>query len=68
MRASHHCGSGIRSDEASGPVEAAQRSGAPKVEVVDLPESYLKAAGAWAQKRAAYAAWRLAAVLSEDLK
>ena len=49
-------------------VEAAQRSGAEKVEVVDLPETYLKAAGALAQKRAAFAAWRLAAVLSEDLK
>jgi hypothetical protein len=49
-------------------VKAAQRSGAEKVEVVDLPEEYLKAAGTLAQKRAAYAAFRLAAILSEDLK
>jgi hypothetical protein len=35
---------------------------------VDLPESYLKAAGSLAQKRAAFAAHRLAAILSEDLK
>jgi hypothetical protein len=48
-------------------VEAAQRAGAEKVETVDLPEAYLKAAGALAQKRAAFAAYRLAAVLSEDL-
>lgn len=49
-------------------VEAAQRSGAPKVEVVDLPEAYLKAAGAVSQKRAAFAAHRLAAILSADLE
>jgi hypothetical protein len=48
-------------------VEAAQRSGAERVETVDLPEAYLKTAGALAQKRAAFAAYRLAAVLSEDL-
>ena len=48
-------------------VEAAQRAGAEKVETVDLPEAYLKAAGALAQKRAAFAAHRLAAVLAEDL-
>lgn len=49
-------------------VKAAQRAGAEKVETVDLPEAYLKAAGGVAQKRAAIAAFRLAAVLSEDLK
>jgi hypothetical protein len=49
-------------------VEAAQRTGAEKVETVDLPESYLKAAGSLAQKRAAFAAHRLAAILSEDLE
>lgn len=49
-------------------VEAAKRSGAAKVETVDLSEAYLKAAGALAQKRAAFAVWRLAAVLNEDLK
>ena len=48
-------------------VKAAQRAGAEKVETVDLPEAYLKAAGAVAQKRAAIAAYRLAAVLGEDL-
>ena len=60
--------SNVYTPEVLAAVEAAQRSGAPKVEVVDLPESYLKAAGALAQKRAAFAAWRLAAVLSQDLK
>ena len=60
--------SNVYTPEVLAAVEAAQRSGAPKVEVVDLPESYLKAAGALAQKRAAFAAFRLAAVLSEDLK
>ena len=49
-------------------VEAAQRAGAEKVEVVDLPETYLKAAGSLAQKRAAFAAHRLAAILGEDVK
>ena len=49
-------------------VEAAQRSGAEKMEVVDLPESYLKAAGSLAQKRAAFAAHRLAAILGEELE
>lgn len=49
-------------------VDAAQRIGTDKIETVDLPESYLKAAGALAQKRAAFAAHRLAAILSEDLK
>jgi len=49
-------------------VEAAQRSGAEKVEMVDLSESYLKAAGSLSQQRAAFAAHRLAAILGEDLK
>lgn len=49
-------------------VEAAKRSGADKVEVVDLPEDYLKAAGSVSQQRAALAAHRLAAILSEDLR
>lgn len=59
--------SNVDTPEVLAAVEAAQRSGAPKVEVVDLPESYLKAAGVLAQKRAAFAAWRLTGVLSEDL-
>ena len=49
-------------------VKAAQRSGAEKVEVVNLPEAYLKDAGSLAQKRAAFAAHRLAAILGEDVK
>ena len=48
-------------------VEAAQRSGAAKVETVDLPETYLKDAGHVAQLRAGFAARRLAALLQEDL-
>lgn len=48
-------------------VEAARRAGADKVAQVDLPERYLKAAGALAQKRAAFAAHRLSGILSEDL-
>jgi hypothetical protein len=47
-------------------IEAAQRSGAPDVEKIDLPDSYLKAAGAVAQKRAAVAAFRLAVMLRAD--
>ena len=41
-------------------VEAAQRSGAEKVETVELTEAYLKAAGSLSQKRAAFEAHRLA--------
>ncbi len=48
-------------------IEAAKRSGASKVETVNLSDAYLKAAGALAQKRAAFAAHRLAEVLTEDL-
>ena len=49
-------------------VEAAQRSGAAKIETVDLPETYLKDAGHIAQLRAGFAARRLAAILHEDLR
>ncbi len=57
----------VYSAEVLDAVDAARRAGAEKVETVDLPEAYLKAAGALAQKRAAFAAHRLAAVLREDL-
>ena len=49
-------------------VEAAQRSGATKVEIIDLPQPYLKDAGSIAQLRAGFAARRLAAILQEDLR
>jgi hypothetical protein len=49
-------------------VEAAQRSGATKVETVELSEQYLKDAGAMAQRRVAVAGFRLGNLLSEDLK
>jgi hypothetical protein len=39
-------------------IDAAQRIGTDQIETVDLPETYLKAAGTIAQKRAAVAAWR----------
>lgn len=47
-------------------VEAAARSG-QKVETIDLSKEYLKAAGRLAQKRAAFAAQRLARILKEKL-
>lgn len=49
-------------------VEAAARSGATKVETVDLSEAYLKDAGAVAHRRVAVAGLRLGNLLSEDLK
>ena len=48
-------------------VEAAARGG-QKVETVDLSEEYLKAAGALARVRAAFAAHRLAGILSDSLR
>lgn len=48
-------------------VEAAARSGASKVETVDLSAAYLKDAGAVAQRRVAVAGFRLGNLLSEDL-
>ncbi len=49
-------------------VESAKVAGAQKVETVVLAEDYLKSAGALAQKRAAFAAHRLARILEEDLE
>jgi len=60
--------SNVYTPEVLAAVEAAKRSSVEKVEVVDLSESYLKAAGSLSQQRAAFAAHRLAAILSEDLK
>ncbi len=57
----------VYSAEVLDAVDAARRAGAEKVETVDLPGAYLKAAGGLAQERAAFAAHRLAAVLREDL-
>jgi len=48
-------------------VRAARRSGAKNVERVDLSPEYLKRAGGLAQRRAAFAAHRLAAVWRECL-
>ncbi len=48
-------------------VEAARRSGM-KVETVDLPERYLKEAGAVAERRVAVAGVRLGKLLSEDIR
>ncbi|HQX48896.1 MAG TPA: S1/P1 nuclease [Planctomycetaceae bacterium] len=59
--------SNVYTPEVLAAVEAAKRSGASQVETVDLSEAYLKAAGTLAQKRAAFAAHRLAAILSEEL-
>lgn len=60
--------SNVYTPDVLGAVEAAQRSGADKVEIVDLSDAYLKAAGSISQKRAAFAGHRLAAILSEDLR
>lgn len=49
-------------------VEAAKRSGTDVVAPIDLPEEYLKSAGELARKRAAFAAWRLALILQQDLE
>jgi hypothetical protein len=49
-------------------IAAAQRIGTNQVEVIDLPEAYLQSAGTVAQRRAAFAAARLAKILREDLK
>ena len=57
----------VYSREVLDAVEAARRAGAEKVETVDLSVEYLKAAGALAQERAAFAGRRLAAIFSEDL-
>ena len=49
-------------------VEAAKRSGTDVVAPIDLPEEYLKSAGALARKRAAFAVQRLALILQQDLE
>ncbi len=49
------------------PIEAVSRGKVSAVEEIDLPESYLQAAGKIARKRAAFSACRLAAILAEDL-
>lgn len=49
-------------------VEAAARSGASKVETVDLSKAYLKYAGIVAQRKVAVAGFRLGKLLSDDLK
>ncbi len=48
-------------------VEAAAR-GSMKVETVDLSEDYLQAAGGLAQRKAAFAACRLAGVFHDSLR
>jgi hypothetical protein len=58
----------VYTSEIFGAIEAAQRIGTDQVETVDLPKTYLQAAGSVAQKRAMFAAWRLAKMLKEDLK
>lgn len=65
VEASRKC---VYTPEVLSAVEAAVRSGASKVETVDLPEKYLKDAGAVAQRRVAVAGLRLGKLLSNDLK
>ena len=48
-------------------IEAARRSGTDQVELLDLPETYLKHAQLIAEQQAAVAATRLAAVFNEAL-
>lgn len=49
-------------------VDTVARGLTRKVEMIDLPEDYLKAAGELARIRAAFAAHRLALIWSEDLR
>ena len=50
------------------PVQAVSRGLATKVATVELSEEYLKAAGELARKRAAFAGYRLALILSNELR
>lgn len=50
------------------PIEAVDRKLVSKLEPIDLSESYLKAAGALAQKRAVFAGYRLAKILIEGVE
>lgn len=49
-------------------IDAVERKVVSKLEPIDLSEEYLKAAGTLAQKRAAYASYRLARFLIEGLE
>ena len=50
------------------PVQAVSRGLASKLATVELTDEYLKAAGELARKQAAFAAHRLARILSEDMR
>lgn len=56
----------VYSPEILNAIEAAQRSGASEIEEINLPEPYLKSAGVVAQRQAAFAAFRLAAMFKAD--
>jgi hypothetical protein len=58
----------VYTPEVLGPVDAVARQLTPKLEVIELSEDYLKAAGELARLRAAHAAHRLALILSQDLR
>lgn len=49
------------------PIDAVECKLLPELEPIDLSEEYLKTAGTLAQKRAAYASYRLARILLEGL-
>ena len=58
----------VYTSEVMEPIEAVERGFVPVLERIDLSEAYLKAAGDLARKRAAYAAYRLAGILTEDVR
>lgn len=58
----------VYSPEVLGPVDAVARGLTSNVETIELSEEYLKTAGDVARIRAAFAAHRLALILSSDLK
>lgn len=58
----------VYTPEVLDPVIAVSRGLTTKVDMIDLSEEYLKAAGELARTRAAFAGHRLALILSEDLK
>ncbi|WP_010588245.1 S1/P1 nuclease [Schlesneria paludicola] len=57
----------VYTEEVLAAVEAAVTREGHRLEMIDLPEQYLKAAGRVARQRAAFAGFRLAAMLKKDL-
>jgi S1/P1 nuclease len=58
----------VYSPDVLDPIQAVSRGLTPQLEMIDLSDEYLKAAGELARIRAAFAAHRLARILSSDLQ